>query len=588
VTDAKRGAGSFCELAIGACLGAAIGAGLLLDVAGGLGAFVFHRHWTGCGLRCAATLAFGVARHVRDPEAAWPASARTLLPSPALLYALFALLVALASAVSALAWTRLGKRRRRPGFAQAAELRAHLSVRALRRRAPQVRPSLRHAKRVDPLQIGVRLGRDVASRKALWASLEDSFLVLGPPRSNKTASLVIPGVIETPGPAVVTSIRPEILRHTAGARNGPIEVFDPQDSSRWPSRLRWSPVADCEDPLVAIRRARGFVEGTDPNQHRSADAEFFDGSARTVIRCYLHAAALGARTMTDVAGWAARPGDPEPVRILDKDPRAAAGWSRALHQAGTWDPRTKDGIWATVAQAFESLADPRVLEACSPPPGEAFDTRSFLRECGTLYVLGTPEAQRVLAPLISAFTEDVIEQALEVAAESSAGRLDPPLSLWLDEAANIAPLESLPQLLSAGGGSGICTIVVLQSLAQARARWGTDKADAIWDASTVRVVFGGLGHAEDLARISRLAGETDEEVLSKTRGAGGTTWSSSPRQRPVLPPERLRTLREGRAVVLHRRTPPVEAVLPQWWRQRLAPRVLWSKAYTELLCRGAL
>jgi len=236
---------------------------------------------------------------------------------------------------------------------------------------------------------------------------------------------------------------------------------------------------------------------------------------------------------------------------------------------------------------LDCLADPRVLETCSPSSEETFDAKSFVSSSGTLHVIGTPGAQLSVAPLISAFISDIVEQALEAAAESPSGRIDPPLSLWFDEAANIAPLASLPQLLSAGGGSGICSVVVLQSLAQARTRWGADQADAIWDASTVRVVFGGSGLADDLVRISRLTGEVDEEVTSRTRGDGGTSWSTSPRQKPVLPPERLRTLPERHAVVLHRRTPPVEAICEPWWQRPLAQKVAMSKWYTKRLCEPA-
>ncbi len=175
--------------------------------------------------------------------------------------------------------------------------------------------------------------------------------------------------------------------------------------------------------------------------------------------------------------------------------------------------------------------------------------------------------------MITALIADLTERALRLAANATHGRLDPPLTLFLDEAANIAPLASLPTLLSAGGGSGICTVVVLQSLAQARARWGAHRADAIWDASTVRLVFGGLGHAEDLTHISRLVGEIDEEVASASRGAGGPSWSVSLRQRPVLPLERNRSLAEGRVLVLPRRTPPIEARLEPWWEWPCARRV---------------
>ena len=139
-----------------------------------------------------------------------------------------------------------------------------------------------------------------------------------------------------------------------------------------------------------------------------------------------------------------------------------------------------------VTIAFSALADPKVLDAVSPRRGEHFDPEQFLRNNGTVYLLGTSTGVAATAGLVGAFVEDVVEAARRIAARSPASRLDPPLSLVLDEAANY-PLPSLPSLMSDGGGSGLSTIVVLQSLAQARAVWGENQASAIWDAAIVKV-----------------------------------------------------------------------------------------------------
>ncbi len=92
-----------------------------------------------------------------------------------------------------------------------------------------------------------------------------------------------------------------------------------------------------------------------------------------------------------------------------------------------------------------------------------------------------------------------------LAAASPGGRLDPPLGLILDEAANY-PLPSLPALMSEGGGTGITTMAVLQSLDQARHRWGRDAAGAIWDSAIVKLILPGVSNADDLADIARLVG----------------------------------------------------------------------------------
>ncbi|HOC14329.1 MAG TPA: TraM recognition domain-containing protein [Propionicimonas sp.] len=70
-------------------------------------------------------------------------------------------------------------------------------------------------------------------------------------------------------------------------------------------------------------------------------------------------------------------------------------------------------------------------------------------------------------------------------------QLDPPLLLALDEIGNLAPLPSLPTLMAEGGGTGITTMPVLQSPAQARDRWSEHQAGAIWDASIVKIILGG-------------------------------------------------------------------------------------------------
>jgi hypothetical protein len=71
----------------------------------------------------------------------------------------------------------------------------------------------------------------------------------------------------------------------------------------------------------------------------------------------------------------------------------------------------------------------------------------------------------------------------------------PALLLALDEIGNLAPLPSLPTLMAEGGGTGITTMPVLQSLAQAREKWSENAAGAIWDASIVKIILGGASNS---------------------------------------------------------------------------------------------
>jgi type IV secretory pathway TraG/TraD family ATPase VirD4 len=207
-----------------------------------------------------------------------------------------------------------------------------------------------------------------------------------------------------------------------------------------------------------------------------------------------------------------------------------------------------------------------VLATCSPKESEAFNPTNFLQEHGSLYLLGATGTQLSVSPLITALLEDLLDTARTIAASQAGGRLDPPLLLLLDEAANIAPIPSLPNLLSDGGGTGITTVTVLQSLAQARARWGEAGADAMWDASTTKVILGGLAHADDLLRISRLAGDVDVPQITRSTGTSGGGSSISSQRLPALPLERIRCLPAGQALVIARRCPPLQAQLTPWWQ----------------------
>ncbi|MGH9063177.1 MAG: type IV secretory system conjugative DNA transfer family protein [Acidimicrobiales bacterium] len=545
-------------------------------------AAVFHGTPGALAPSAALAATLSLAAHAGHPGLAWPSSKRALLPGPVPYWAATAGVQVGVIALGAWAWARLGPgraggwrlfRKERPGFAPRAEVRANLGEAAVRARAKTVRPSVK-AHSACMAEIGIHLGKDVSSGLSLYGSHEDSYLVLGPPRSGKGVSIIIPGVLDTPGAAVVTATRPDTLRATGGlrAKGRPVVVFDPQGISGFTQRLAWSPVHGCEAPEVAILRGSGLAAGAG-FQGSTTDADYWTRCAAIVLQCYLHAAALGELTMRDVISWAARPADPTPIAILRGAKGAAEGWAERLSAEAASDPRRRDSVWSGVGRALDCLAHPGVLAACSPPPKAAFDAKDFLDKRGTIYLVGSPGAQLSVAPLITALVEDLAETARRLAAGSPGTRLDPPLSLWLDEAANIAPLPSLPQLLSDGGGTGIATVMVLQSLAQARHRWGEAQADAVWDAATLKVVLPGLAHAEDLSRISRLAGEVDEETLSRSRGPGGETTSTSIRRVPALPLDRLRNLAQGHAIVLHRRTPPIEAVLAPWWERPCAEAV---------------
>ena len=82
---------------------------------------------------------------------------------------------------------------------------------------------------------------------------------------------------------------------------------------------------------------------------------------------------------------------------------------------------------------------------------------------------------------------------------------------------------------------------VLQSLSQARAKWGEHAASTIWDASIVKVILGGASASKDFQELSVLIGERDDPNDAITiNEKGARSIQRSTRRRHVMPPLRIR------------------------------------------------
>jgi type IV secretory pathway TraG/TraD family ATPase VirD4 len=473
------------------------------------------------------------------------------------------------------------------GLADRAQVAACAGPKALLSQAAVLRPSLGHPR---PREVGWCLGTSRGIE--CWMGVRDSLVLLGPPGAGKGLNVIIPSILDAPGAVITTSTRPDNLTTTMTARASdgrPVGVFDPQGlAAGVPSTLRWSPVRGCERPQTAMIRAAALTAGVGKGV---TEANFWQTQAQTAVRCLLHAAAIADLPPTSLYEWSlhAAPAK-EAVSILTTNPAAAATWDRALDAVVSADQRQRDSVWAMVANALASLADPRVLAAVTPDDGEGFDPADFLRQRGTLYLLGTAAGASATASLVSALIEDVIDVARRLAAAAPGARLDPPLGLILDEAANY-PLPSLGSLMSEGGGSGIPTMVALQSLAQARDRWGKETAGAIWDSATAKVILPGSTNADDLADISRLLGErfvTEQSQSIQTgSGRGGKSISTSERMQAILDPSGIRTLKHGHGLLLLRAAPPIMLTLSPWIDRADAARIRADRAQVEGVIRQA-
>jgi type IV secretion system protein VirD4 len=201
------------------------------------------------------------------------------------------------------------------GFAHLFSLWLRWSRFAVLRRSGQIRPALpwRYSL-LDPGEHSVLLGR-AHYRHRLRVPLEEHLLVMAPPRTYKTAFLA-DVILRYPGPVIATTTKADVYNLTSAVRaqQGRVHVFNPQHIGGVPSTFCWDPVAGCEDPATAIRRADAFAFAV--SQKGVEDGTFWSAKASDYLRGYFHAAALARYDLRAVAAWVAGADPDVPERIL--------------------------------------------------------------------------------------------------------------------------------------------------------------------------------------------------------------------------------------------------------------------------------
>lgn len=465
------------------------------------------------------------------------------------------------------------------GFAGRADLARDLSVAACRRRAAVTRPDLsrRDRRHVGADRVGIPLHQAPVSGTRLWLPLENATGVIAPQQSGKTLMDLLHKVMDAAGGLIVTSTKPELFLLTARAReraSSPVQVLDLTGAVHWPARVRWDPVRDCTTLKTAKRRARALLratagEGTDGKGNHA----FFERRAVDVMTAYLLAAGLSGASLAEFVGWCQNDLDTEAADVLRDFPHFVAV-RRTLQQAQSVVEETRSGIWETLRDAIACLTDPEVVASALPSGVEpGFDPARFIRDGGTVYVLGSETDAAAQAPLITAFVQEVLDTArrLAIAGSSSDGRerLSPPFTAVLDEIASICPLPDLPATLSDSAGRGVLVHYALQSPAQAQARWGKDAA-TLFDNTTALTIFGGLKSEETLKWASLLTGRRLEERRSRQSGrtlADPGSQHVGTERVDILEPAAIRLIPRGRALLILRTMPALIVRLRPAWKR---------------------
>ena len=510
----------------------------------------------------------GVAAHLSDPRRGFPPAVRSGLPGPDGFYIALvplAVLVALVVAGSARLWWRYGTSgasspgRKGARWARAGEL-------ARLRRRPRPRAGTRHAVRTcaDAPSLWLSLGRQ--GSRLLRAEDRHALVVFGPTQSGKSAGIAIPNILEWAGPAIVVSIKPDLLDATLAtrARRGEVLVFDPYAQWEHPAHT-WSPLAGACSWNGALQTAQRMASAGEIDASTVKGGSFWAKAVEQRIAPLLYAAARTGRGMGDVVRWVYGQGGAELDRLMHEllkqsrstIERADGQHADDAHLAFTQlAGETKDSIEGTAQILLSAYRSPTVVRSAE---GSQITGDRLLTGDNTVYLISDSRRSKLLRPILIALLTELLDHAYETANRSPGRQLETPLLLCLDELGNAVPLPNLAEIASTAASHNIQLISIFHDIAQARTRYH-DQALTVINNHRARMLLSGVADMETLRYFSELVG--DEEVKDRAEP------DAPIRRRPLAPPDELRQIKPEHGLLIYGSLRPAIVRLRLYFNER--------------------
>lgn len=444
---------------------------------------------------------------------------------------------------------------RNNGFVTIWDRLNHSSKWAMRRRwGKEIRPDLFGAAwgiqlwwllwKVSVREYAVNLGKD--NYGGLWLQHNAVVTMIGSARTGKTSAMCC-RLIDHRGPAIVTSIRKDVVVHTAQlrARVGQLYFFNPGNVGNLPSNLKWSVLHGCTTMDTAIRRATQLIGEATSSEER----QYWSDQAHRILAPMMYAAAHAELPMRAVQRWVAATGEDahkaktDIIAILENTPEGKSQVDNMRQFFGMVGPgdRTRLSITNTIAQVLSWLGNPRVAALGDSRGEDLFDIkRDLIGTNATLYILGAEN--RGTSALTGCLVAEIIYQSTQHAETLDGGRLSPPLLGLLDEVTATCPGRPVPTWATFLGGSGIPLHIGVQSRSRLDEVWGEEGRKTILNMSSVVMVGAGCMDPQELRDYSLMAG--DREVPQRDKD--GKVIKDAPRRDvPVLSVKDIKNLAIG-------------------------------------------
>ncbi len=391
---------------------------------------------------------------------------------------------------------------------------------------------------------GIYLGRVRTS--SVWSGAQRSVLVLGPTRSGKTTSLLVPNVQLARCAVVTTSTKDDVVRATTSHRErvGHVLLFDPSGRVECPrgvTRVGWSPIQGAATWDAAVLTADSMTLAARLQARGAGAVDHWTERAAALLAPLLHAAATAGLGVDALAGWVDGREGRDALRALVVAHGEAHPAPAALAGLLATEARELSGIWSTAAGVLGAWRTEAARGAAGAPPLDVVD---LVSSCTTLHVVAPSRHQSAAAPLVVGLLDTIVHAAYDHHERGAR------VLLALDELANVAPLPSLPSIVSEGASQGVLVLGCLQDLSQARVRWGR-AAEGFLSLFPTTVVLPGIADRSTLEQLSALAGRHDVAATSIARSRRGrAVVTRTLLERPRLRVDDVARGRAGHALVI--------------------------------------
>jgi type IV secretory pathway TraG/TraD family ATPase VirD4 len=345
--------------------------------------------------------------------------------------------------------------------------------------------------------------------------------------------------------AITTSTKDDVVRLLSKARRDvPQLIFDPSGTVEVPAgttAIHFSPIRLARTWDGALLTARGLVNARQAF-HGSQNRDHWAERASALVAPLIHAAALSATSLKNFSRSIDRHDGLDGLEVLkghyENDHQSIA----LLEGILATDDRERSSIWSTASGLLDGLRTDAAQRTSRYPE---LDVESFLATRSQLHIVAPSRHQSIMTPLVVGLIEEVVHRTYHDFHKGAR------LTLALDELANVAPLPTLPSIISEGGGQGVITMACLQDLSQARARWGVS-GESFLSLFPTSLVLPGIADRPTLDLLSSLGGLSPREQISLSLGRRGRIngGSRSQREQLRLTPAEVAHGRQGMALGL--------------------------------------